>query len=127
MSSGARRLGADEEKLGDIVHGLAKGARSTTAATAEHLGDAKERARGLAESAWSVARSIESLGDLERRVRAHGGELVDAARSFSRQVADVLSKMAESPAPRRDGDVHPSDELDQPAEDASGGSDVKDD
>lgn len=95
LKKGVSKIASEEVNIGSILKNLANSARSTTAATGEHVDEAKERAKNVGETVLTIAKSVESFGDLEQRIRAHKGEFVEAARTFSLQIHEALAHLVE--------------------------------
>ena len=99
IQKGASKIGSDDLNLSDLVHNLTKSARTTTVATESHLEDVKDRAKNIGETVFNIAKSVDSLGELGQRFKAHRGDIVDAAKTFSEQLREVLVHLAEPITP----------------------------
>jgi len=100
IQKGAGKIGSDDLKLSDLVRNLAKSARTTTVATESHLEDVKDRAKNVGETVLNIAKSVDSFGELEQRFKARRGDIVDAAKTFSEQLREVLVHLAEPITPK---------------------------
>jgi len=104
IQKGAAKIGSDDLNLSDLLQHIAKSARTTTFATESHLEVAKDRAKNLRETVLNIAKSVDSLGDLEQRLKAQRGEIVEAAKTFSQQLHRVLVHLAEPISPDQNGE-----------------------
>lgn len=95
IAKGAKRIASEEATIGAVLANLAKSAKSTTASAEETLEEAKTHAKNLGETVLDIAKSVDSLGELEQRFKAHRGEFVDAARSFSQQIYAAFTHLSE--------------------------------
>ena len=111
IQKGVGKITPDDLDIPDLLHNLAKSARSTTVATESHLEEVKDRAKNLGEAALSIAKSVESFSDLEERFKAHRGEIVIAAKTFSEQLREVFTHLAEPLEPKDRSGFEPSSDL----------------
>lgn len=95
VAKGAARIAADELDLGSLFHNIVKSARTTTVVTGDHISETKVRAKDFGETLLSIVRSLDSFGDLQKRVKEHRGEFGDAARIFSQHLHVALQHLVE--------------------------------
>jgi len=95
IAKGAKRIASEEANIGAVLANLAKSAKSTTASAEETLEEAKHHAKNFGETVLDIAKSVDSFSDLEQRFKAHRGEFVDAARSFSQQIYAAFTHLSE--------------------------------
>ncbi len=111
IQKGTGAIGSDDLNLSELLHNVVKSARTTTVATENHLEDMKDRAKNIGETVLSVAKSVDSLSDLEQRLKAHRGEIADAARTFSEQLREIFAHLAEPVSKEGGAETGPSPEI----------------
>ncbi len=117
IQKGAGLIGTDDLNLSDLLHNFARSARTTTVATETHLEDMRDRAKNIGETVFNIAKSVDSLDDLEQRIKSHKGEIIDAAKTFSDKLREVLMHLAEPTSTEKEPSDTPHSEISLPAAD----------
>lgn len=124
---GATMIKSEEINVGEVVHTLIKTVRSATGAgTQEPARRVIDKNQSLTETLLGVVRSVDSMHDLQARVKMHRGEFVDFARSSRHELVSVLSTLMEPVDHDHRGRVIPSSLRKSPGEDTEGAPPSKD-
>ena len=116
---GTSRLGLDDHDLATLLQNLAKSARATTVSAEERVDEATDHLKGVGETVLEIVKSVDSIEELEQRIKMHGTEFGDAFRTFSQQIRDALAHIAESSSDQHAEQTHPVAEISVPEGDSS--------